>query len=84
MLLYLILLLSGVCNPNVKQATVVEYSQKGMQRNGCNREHVKSCGLSMAAKKGGKEEPEGIEVRSFAHVSGSPSGVVEHGRKLIS
>lgn len=55
-----------------------------MQRNGCNDEHVKSCGLSITTKKGGKEKPEGIEISSFAHVSGSPSGAVEHGRKLSS
>lgn len=53
-----------------------------MRRNGCNDEHVKSCGLSITTKKGGKEEPEGIEISSFAHVSGSPSGAVEHGRKF--
>lgn len=44
-------------------------------------------GLSITAKtkkKGGKEEPEGIEISSFAHGSGSPSGVVEHmGEKLV-
>jgi len=55
-----------------------------MQRNGCNDEHVKNCGLGLTAKKCGKEESEGIEISSFTHVSGSPSGVVEHGRKLFS
>lgn len=33
-------------------------------------------------KKGGKEEPESIEITSFAHGSGSSSGVVEHGIKI--
>lgn len=84
MLLCLILLLPGLCNPSVNQVTAVEYGQKGMQRTGCNDEHVKCCGLSITAKKGGKEEPEGIEISSFALVSGSPSGLVEHGRKLSS
>lgn len=35
-------------------------------------------------KKGGKEDCEGTEISSFAYVSGGPSGVVQHGRKLSS
>lgn len=49
----------------------------------CIDEHVKSCGLSITAKKnGGKEEPEGVEISSFAHGSSISSGVVVHGRKI--
>lgn len=55
-----------------------------MQRNGCNDEYMRSCGLSITAKKGGKEEREGIEISSFVHISDGPSAAVEHGKKSSS
>lgn len=42
---------------------------------------VVSASQQKTQKKGGKEEPEGAGISIFAHGSGSPSGVVEHGRK---
>lgn len=39
---------------------------QGRQRKGYSDERVKSCGLSIRAKKGEKEEPEGKAISSFA------------------